>query len=89
MCCGYKAAIKPEAVFTLMHTYIICIDGGIKLIFTIHLFNSFFPIFIDNPIFKRNKHTFVLERGAQLLQQFLTYSIYLFKNLQIKWYKIK
>ena len=88
MCCGYKAAIKLEAVFTLMHTYY-CIDGGIKLIITIHLFNSFFPIFIGIPIFKRNKHTFVLERGAQLLQQFCTYSIYLFKNLQIKWYKIK
>ena len=47
--------------------HIICIDGGIKLIFTIYLFNSFFPIFIGNPIFKRNKHTFVLESGAQLL----------------------
>ena len=27
---GYIATIKPEAVFTLMHTYI-CIDVGIKL----------------------------------------------------------
>ena len=56
---------------------------------TMHLFNSFFPIFIGNPNFKRNKHTFVLESGAQLLQQSCTYSIYQFKNLQIKWYKIK
>ena len=42
--CGSIAAIKPEAVFTLMQTYIY-IDGGIKLIFKIYLFNSFFPIF--------------------------------------------
>ena len=39
--CDYIAAIKPEAVFTLMNMCI-CIDVGIKLIFKIHLFNSFF-----------------------------------------------
>ena len=47
--CGYIAAIKPEAVF--MYTYI-CFDGGIKLIFKKHLFNSFLPIFIGKHIFR-------------------------------------
>ena len=39
--CGYIAAIKSEAVFTLMNMCI-CIDVGIKLIFKIHLFKIFF-----------------------------------------------
>ena len=49
---GYIAAIKPEAVITLMNMCI-GIDVGIKLIFKVHLFNSFFyVIFIGYPIFK-------------------------------------
>ena len=50
--CGYIVATKPEAVLTLMHTYI-CIDGGIQLIFKIHILNRFlFPIFIGKPILR-------------------------------------
>ena len=45
--CGYIAPIKPEAVFTLMHTYI-CIDGGIKLIFKIYAFlTGFYFLFLS------------------------------------------
>ena len=87
--CGFIAAIKLEAVLCLLWLYSgnkarSCVYTYAYIILFVlmeesskslqYIFLTAFSFFIGNPISKGNKHTFLLESRAQLLQQLCTYT---------------